>query len=278
MISPNDILLTDQVAVVTGGAMGIGAGIAKGLASFGAHIVIADIDVAAAEKTAALIREQGRQVLVVATDVMDKEQIKAMVAKTIAHFGRLDIFVNNVGGVRSSRFMDLSERSRERHVQINLMNLLACTEAAARAMIDRGQGGNIINITSIEGQRAAPMFSVYAACKAAMNSFTRTTALELAEHGIRVNTIAPDIVDTEGARTMNPGFYTADTVARRSKYIPLGRDGIVDEIASAAVFLASRMANYVTGAVLNVDGGTSASSGWLKSDDGGWSLYPGNFS
>jgi NAD(P)-dependent dehydrogenase (short-subunit alcohol dehydrogenase family) len=140
-------------------------------------------------------------------------------------------------------------------------------------MIERGQGGSIINITSIEGQRAAPMFSVYAACKAAMNSFTESMALELGEHGIRVNTIAPDIVDTEGVRAIDPAFISDERVKQRARYVPLGRDGVPDEIASAVVFLASKMAGYVTGTVLNVDGGTSASGGWLKTDAGGWSLF-----
>ncbi|MES2258446.1 MAG: SDR family oxidoreductase [Pseudomonadota bacterium] len=272
MISPSDFLLTGQVAFITGGALGIGAGIAAGYAAFGADVVLADIDLAQAQLTAQRIAaDTGRQALAIACDVSEPLQIKAAVAQTLERFGRLDILVNNAAGVRPSPFLDLSDRSRERHLQINLVNLFTATDAAVRAMIAGGRGGSVLNIASIEGLRAAPNFAVYGACKAAMLSMTQTLALELAEHGIRVNALAPDHVETEGMHRM--GGQSPKLVAARRRYIPLGRDGNVDDCAGAAVYLASPAARYITGAILGIDGGTRAASGWVRARaGGGWTM------
>ena len=271
MISPADFLLTGQVAFITGGAMGIGAGIAAGYAACGADVVLADIDLVQAELTAQKITaETGRRALAMACDVNDPVQIRAAVAQTLARFGRLDMLVNNAAGVRPAPFLDLSDRSRERHLQINLMNLFTATDAAVRAMIDGGRGGSILNIASIEGLRAAPNFAIYGACKAAMLSMTQTLALELAGHGIRVNALAPDHIDTEGMRRM--GGQAPALVAARRRYVPLGRDGHVDDCAGAAVFLASPAARYITGTILGIDGGTRAASGWIRTAPGGWTV------
>jgi NAD(P)-dependent dehydrogenase (short-subunit alcohol dehydrogenase family) len=137
-------------------------------------------------------------------------------------------------------------------------------------MIKGGRGGAIVNVTSIEGSRAAPNFSVYAACKAGMINFTRTMALELGEHGIRVNCIAPDITDTPGTIGENGEKLTPNNVEGRSRYIPLRRRGHIEECGSAAVFLCSKMASYITGATIPVDGGTWASSGWSRTPKGEW--------
>jgi NAD(P)-dependent dehydrogenase (short-subunit alcohol dehydrogenase family) len=274
-VKPEDILLTDRVALVTGGASGIGQGIALGMARFGADIVIADIDEAEANNTAERIRALGRQAIAAHTDVLDAAQIRAAVARAMAHFGHLDILINNAGGSRPQTFVELSERSIQRQVDINLTNLFVATGAAAKAMIDGGRGGAIVNVASIEGQRAAPGFSVYAACKAAMINFSRTMSLELAEHKIRVNVIAPDVVITPGVMRLNPDMLSSEQLAARKRYIPLGRDGSPDDCAGAAVFLCSSMASYITGAVLSVDGGTFASSGWTRETGGGWSPVPG---
>jgi len=282
-MKPNDILLTDQVAIVTGGGGGIGRGIALEMASVGADVVVVDIIPERCEEVAARVREMGRRALAVPADVMDSDQIRALVAKADETFGRIDILVNNAGGVTARRFLEQSERSWRRHIDINLVSMLAATSAAAPVMIKGGRGGSIINITSIEGFRAAPMFSVYAACKAGMISFTRTMALELSEHGIRVNCIAPDMTATPGnhgnrSGPVDPSIWTTmspEVKAEQERYIPLGREGVVEECANAAVFLSSAMADYVTGVTMSVDGGTWASSGWSRSPDGGWRLYPG---
>ena len=273
-MTPADILLTGQAALVTGGASGIGKGIALGLAAFGADVAIADIYGAAAEAAAAEIRALGRRALALPTDVLDRDQLRAAIDRTAAEFGRLDILVNNAGGVRQIPFLAQSERSRDRHVEFNLGSLLTAVHHGAQVMVAQGKGGSIINIASIEGLRGAPGFAVYAACKAAMINLTRTTAVELAHHGIRVNAIAPDIVITEGFAAFAPDSLEAPQVEARARYIPLGRDGTPEDCAGTAVFLASPMAAYVTGTTISVDGGTWASSGWTRTGDETWTLTP----
>ncbi|PWK91918.1 SDR family NAD(P)-dependent oxidoreductase [Fulvimonas soli] len=271
-MNPSDILVTDQVAIVTGGANGIGEGIALTLARFGADVAIADVDTEKGRQVVAAIQALGRRALLVPTDCADTGQIRSMVEQAAGHFGRLDILVNNVGGSRQTDFLEQSERSWKRHIDLNLVSMLAATQASARAMIAGGRGGTIINIASSEGLRAAPGYAVYAACKAGMISFTRTMALELSEHAIRVFALAPDMLVTPGLQP----YYDAATpgeAAARDRYIPLGRLGKVEEIGSVAVFLASRMASYLTGVTLPVDAGTLASSGWTRLASGGWALY-----
>jgi NAD(P)-dependent dehydrogenase (short-subunit alcohol dehydrogenase family) len=279
-----DILLTGQVAVVTGGGGGIGRAIALACASVGAHIVIGDIIPERCEETAARVREMGCQALAVPTDVSDTSQVGKLIESAASHFGRIDILVNNAGGVSRKAFIEQSERSWRRLIDLNLVSMLAATSAVAPVMIRGKRGGSIINVSSIEASRAAPNFAVYGACKAGMLSFTRTMALELADHGVRVNAIAPDYTVTPGVRGnhtgpvdpatwIQPTAQQDDVTARR---IPLGRAGIDSECGNVAVFLASSMSSYITGAVIPVDGGTWASSGWVREKSGKWSLMGDN--
>jgi len=276
-LDPSDVLLSDQVALVTGGGGGIGMGIALGLAKFGANVGVLDVIPERTERAVQAIEELGGKGLALPADVMDTDQIRAAVDRTREQFGRLTILVNNAGGVRAARFVDQSERSWRRHIDINLVSMLAATSAAIPSMIEAG-GGSIVNITSIEGFRAAPMYSVYAACKAGMINFTRTLAVEVAEHDIRVNAIAPDLTTTPGLggnRTgpVDPSTWFDMPAEASWRMIPLGREGVVDECAAAAVFLCSSMAGYITGVTLNVDGGSWASSGWTRDGSGGWTLH-----
>jgi NAD(P)-dependent dehydrogenase (short-subunit alcohol dehydrogenase family) len=283
-MQPSDILLTEQVAIVTGAGAGIGQGIAAGLAAFGADVVIAEIDPQRAEVTAGLVRDKGRQALVVPTDVTDTDQIRSMVDAAKRHFGRIDILVNNAGGVRPMPFADQSERSWRRHIDINLVSMLAATSAVIPEMVDGERGGSIVNVASIEAVRAAPRYSVYAACKAAMVNFTRTAAVELAQQGIRINCLAPDLIATPGIRGIIAGPVPSPLPAPSpeaqkglQQYVPLGCEGDADDCAAAAVFLSSRMGKYITGVTINIDGGTWASSGWTRSQDGSsWELFPGS--
>jgi len=279
-VSSTELALTDQVAVVTGGGGGIGRAIALALASAGADIVIADIIPERCEETAARVRELGRRALPAPTDVMDTAQIEALIAKAEAEFGRLDILVNNAGGVTMRPFLEQSERSWRKHIDLNLISMLAATSAAVPVMIKGGRGGAILNVTSIEGSRAAPYAAVYSACKAGMNNFTRTMAVELSDQGIRVNAIAPDFTPTPGLHgntrgPVDPSTWPPftpqqqETMARR---IPLGRGGLESECGNAALYLCSPMASYVTGVILPVDGGTWASGGWVRSSTGKWVL------
>ncbi|MCW2621110.1 MAG: hypothetical protein JWL64_712 [Frankiales bacterium] len=282
-----DVDLTGKVALVTGGGAGIGQGAALALARAGADVVLAEIDPARGADTVARVAGLGRQALAVTTDVMDTAQVAAAVAATTERFGRLDILVNNAGGVSKRRFLDQSERSWRRHIDINLVSTLAATWHGAHAMIAAGNGGAIVNVASIEASRAAPMFAVYSSCKAAMTQFTRSMALELSEHGIRVNAIAPDHTRTPGflgladelhgvdAETAPDGLPVrpAQEVAEIARYVPLGYESHIDECGDVVAFLCSSLARYVTGTTVPVDGGAWASSGWLRTEDGEWNLY-----
>ena len=275
--------LDGQVALVTGGGGGIGRAIALRLAEAGADIAVFEVVPERAEEVAARVRELGRRALALPGDAMDAEAIRAAIARTDAEFGRIDILVNNAGGVSARPFLEQGERSWRRHIDLNLVSMLAATHAAAPVMIRGGRGGAILNVASIEAERAAPNFAVYAACKAGMVSFTRSMAVELSGHGIRVNCIAPDHTVTPGtmgnrAGPVDPATWRARDPAEvdaMNRLIPLGREGVDGECGDAAVFLCSAMASYVTGVTLPVDGGTWAAGGWVRGRDGRWTLNEG---
>lgn len=271
--------LSGRVAFVTGGGAGIGRGISIELARCGADVAIVDVDLPAAAGTAQTVRGFGRRALEIQCDVMDGDLVRSAVERVAAEFGTLDVLVNNAGGVRPSSFLSQSERSWRRHIDINLSSVLAATAAAAPVMIESGRGGAIVNVASIEASRAAPGFALYAACKAAVISFTRSMAVELAEHGIRVNAISPDLTRTPGnlglAGKQVSGVLPEPSepeLVRANRYVPLGRQGTIEECGRVVAFLCSPLAGYVTGVNVPVDGGTWASSGWLRTSDGGWTV------
>lgn len=252
-IDPSDILLTGRVAVVTGGGAGIGRGVAAGLAGFGASVAIWERDPQTCAEAAESIGALG-----IVTDVRDSGQVDAALDQTTAELGPATILVNNAGGVFFSPLLDTSENGWDALYKANLRHVLLCTQRIARQLVSEGRSGSVISLTSIEGARAAPGYAAYAAAKAGIINYTKTAALELASYGIRVNAIAPDITLTEGlARLGSDGAAT-----RLGNVVPLGRPGHVDEIASAAVFLASDMSAYLTGQTLHIDGGTHAAGGW----------------
>lgn len=277
------ISLHGQAAFVTGAGGGIGRAIAIRLAEAGADVALFEIVPERAEETATRVRDAGGRALPIPGDVMDAEALREAIARAAAEFGRLDILVNNAGGTAARPFLEQSERSWRRHIDINLISMLAATHAAAPIMIRGGRGGAILNVSSIEAERAAPNFAVYAACKAGMVSFTKTMAVELSASGIRVNCIAPDHTVTpgnQGNRTgpVDPANWRVQSDDERdamNRLIPLGREGIDMECGDAAVFLCSPMANYVTGACLPVDGGTSAAKGWVRDRSQAFTLIEG---
>ncbi len=281
-MNASDLDLTGQVALVTGGGGGIGRAIALCLADMGADVAIVDVIPERCEETAARVAERGRRALTFPINVMEADRLREAVEEAGQKFGRLDILVNNAGGVARKNFTDLAEKNWRRHIDLNLVSNLAATSTAVQIMIAGGRGGSIINVTSIEGSRAAPGYAVYAACKAGINNLTRTLAVELSDHGIRVNAIAPDYTVTPGTRGNITGpvdeskwFKTTpaqeDAIRRR---IPLGRAGIDEECGQLAVFLASRMSSYITGTIIPVDGGTWGSGGWIRNTQGDWVLPP----
>lgn len=263
-----------QVALVTGGANGLGEGSAMALARLGAHVVVADNDPVNGGRVAEAVRALGREALFVATNMMEAEQIGAMVSAAEQRFGRIDVLVNNVGGGRSVNFLEQSANSINRHIALNLLSALHTTQAVAPIMIAGGRGGAIINVASTEALRAAPGFAVYAACKAGLVSFTKTMALELAQHNIRTHALAPDMIETEGLKPLLNAVSPAE-LAARDRYIPLGRMGTVEEFGNIVAFLASGMACYLNGITVPVDAGATAAAGWFRSPQGKWCLYHG---
>lgn len=281
-MQPSDIDLTGQVAFITGGGGGIGRSIALCFADMGADIAIIEAIPERCDQVAKMVEERGRRALCIPGNVTDGDVLNDAIAKTAEIFGRLDILVNNAGGVTRRGFLDLTEKNWRRHIDLNLISNLAATQAAVPIMIAGGRGGAIINVTSIEASRAAPGYAVYAACKAGINNLTRTLALEFAEHGIRVNTIAPDYTVTPGTRGNFTGpvdestWYQPSPAQNESvrKRIPAGRPGIDEECGRVAVFLASPMSSYVTGTIIPVDGGSWASGGWVRDRTENWVLPP----
>jgi NAD(P)-dependent dehydrogenase (short-subunit alcohol dehydrogenase family) len=278
-----EIDLTGKVALVTGGGGGIGRACALRLAERGADVVIADIEESRCQETAQQIVGRGRRALPITCDLIDTENVRAMIKEADSTFGQLDILINNVGGVRYVPFLEQSERSWRRHIDINLVSALATTSEAVNIMLRQGQGGSIINIASVEASRAGPNVAVYAACKAAIVSFTQSMALELSEHQIRVNCVSPDHTLTPGSRGNRSGpvdrekwtVRTQEQEDKLNRMVPLQREGVDTEVADVVAFLSSDLASYVTGINLPVDGGTTAAGGWHRGSKGQWTQLEG---
>lgn len=265
--------LEEKVAIVTGGACGIGRAVSQGLAEVGANIVVADIDERAGEKLTIDMREQyGGKHIFMKTNVTDKASINAMVSTALNVFDGIDILVNNAGILIPRLLVDpvgkeeLTEEIWDKMVSINQKGYYLCAQAVARGMIESGRGGVIVNMTSESGLEGSEGQSVYAATKAAIYSMTRSWAKELGRHNIRVVGIAPGIVEATALRSDEyeraVAYTRGITIEQfREKYeqvsIPLGRSGKLSEVANTVCFLASGRAGYIHGTVINVSGGKS---------------------
>ena len=245
--------LDGKVAVVTGGARGIGLAIAKRYVAEGAKVVIADVDQALGEAAA---RAFGESCRFSATDVGDAQQAERLIADTVAAFGALDILVNNAGIVHGADFLDLKEADFDRVLRVNLKGAFLTGQAAARRMVDEVKTGRapgaIINMSSVNAVLAIPNQVPYCVSKGGLAQLTKVMALSLAPHGIRVNAIGPGSIMTDILKSV-----ATDREAKRRllSRTPLGRIGEPDEIAAVAVFLASDDAAYVTGQTVYADGG-----------------------
>jgi 3-oxoacyl-[acyl-carrier protein] reductase len=260
---PDAVALDGRVAVVTGAAQGIGAATASTLARFGADLAICDRDATGMAVTAADVNAVGRRCVTGVLDVRDGDAVRTWLATVEREFGRVDVLVNNAGGGFYAAFEQVSEKGQRSLVDENFTSVTHFVRACSHLM---GVGASIVNITSIEASRAAPGFGVYAAMKAAVESLTKTLALELAPQHIRVNAVAPDAMPTPGDESLADAVSQGEREAYGRK-VPLGW-GHVDDCAGAVVFLASDLARWVTGTVLHVDGGSHAASGWVRRDDG----------
>lgn len=254
--------LTGRVAVVTGAAQGIGEACALALARAGATVVVADLNGAAAQSAAAQIAATtSAAVTALEVDVADPAACRSLITAAEVCHGAVDILVNCAAVVAMKPALDLDVADWQRIFGVGVFGAFACSQAFAHRVITRGRIGVIVNISSITAQQSAHGRAAYAASKAALDSMTRSLALEWAAHGIRVNAVAPSHTATDRLKqAIGEGKLEHDTIVQR---IPLGRFAEPKEIADAVVFLCSDQARFITGQVLAVDGGYTANGGWL---------------
>ena len=251
--------LRNKVALVTGGAMGIGAQIAERLAQAGACVAIADIDAERASRTAERVRLAGSIGKSFGCDVARPDELRRSMQAVVAALGRVDILVNNAGIFPAAPALDITESSWDRVLGVNLKGAFFLSQLAAQQMIAQGDGGCIVNIASIDGLHPTGHLAHYDASKGGLVMLTRSLAFELGPRRIRVNAVAPGAIQTPGAEAaMGALAGPGSTTQMKSQFvsrIPLGRMGDPDDIARAVLFLASPAAAYVTGTTLVVDGG-----------------------
>lgn len=270
--------LAGKVAVILGGAGGMGRGITRVLAAAGVDVAFCDIDSEGIAGTLSDLQGMPRNVLAERVDVRDRNAQDAFWTAFDRQFDRLDILVNVPGGVRPGPFLDTAPEQWDEDIRLNYAYLIQSSQQAARRMKAGGRGGSIINLTTIEGHRAAPGYSVYSGAKAAVINFSRSLATELGPLGIRVNNIAPDttltpqmLTKVTTQRAYDPFPATTDlqenwrlAEAQAANAIPLGRFGRIEDIENCLLFLSSDLSSYITGQTLHADGGAFASSGWYN--------------
>ncbi len=265
--------LDGTVALVTGGAGGLGEAIVTDLAANGVRMAVIDIDAEAVESVRGALDKNGGEAIVQHGDARDPEALAALFTAVDQRWGRLDTLVNVVGGTFRKPFVETSPKAWDALLRTNLLHVLHACSLAAPRMRAGGRGGSIINLTTIEAHRAAPGFAVYAAAKAAVEHFGRTLAVELAPDNIRVNNVAPDMIITPNLTKFGMGTSSVGTPLGQRVGIPMGRLGEVTDVSGCVVFLASGLSSFVTGTTLHPDGGTYASSGWFNWPDSGWANH-----
>ena len=252
------MILEGQVAIVTGGGRGIGKAIALRFAGEGADVGIIDLNAETARATAGEISGFGRRVIATVADVGNVHAIQSAVREITGSLGRLDVLVNNAGIEKRAPFLEITPEDWQRQLDVNLSGTFYCSQAAAREMAKR-QYGRIVNVSSVAGLIGPIDLAAYGAAKAAIVGLTRAAALDLADYGITVNAIAPGPIETE----LMLGAWTAEALRERPQHGAIPRFGTVDEIASAALFLAAPDSAFITGITLSVDGGAVAAGAYM---------------
>jgi NAD(P)-dependent dehydrogenase (short-subunit alcohol dehydrogenase family) len=266
-------LLDGRAAVVTGGGGGIGRGISELFAREGAEIAVVEIDPGRASETVSAIEAVGGRAVSVIADVREPAGVDSARAATLNAFGRVDLLVNNVGHYGGPRraFHEQTDDEWNELYRVNLEHVLRMSRAVIPSMLEQGRG-SIVNVSTVEAFRAIPTRAVYSAFKSAITGFTRSLAVEYAGAGIRVNAIAPDV--TETLQVPYERLVPPEQRHLVPTWVPLGRFGAPADVAAVALFLASDLARFVTGATVPVDGGTLAAGGWYPTAEGGWTNRP----
>jgi NAD(P)-dependent dehydrogenase (short-subunit alcohol dehydrogenase family) len=250
--------LAGKTALITGAARGIGQAFAEAYVAEGARVAIADIDIARARASAA---DLGAAAIAVEMDVTRQESIDAAVTETVERLGQIDILINNAAIFSAAPIVEITREDFDRVFEINVAGALFTMQAVAKHMIERGQGGKIINMASQAGRRGEALVGVYCASKAAIISLTQSAGLNLIQHGINVNAIAPGVVDGEHWDGVDAFFAKYEHKAPGQKKrevgeaVPFGRMGTAQDLTGMAVFLASSEADYIVAQTYNVDGG-----------------------
>jgi len=253
--------LKDRVALVTGGGTGIGLAIAELFAREGARVAVSGRRHAELAQAVARVARGGGEACAVTGDVSNPEDAERMVEETVERFGKVDVLVNNAGIlVRGARVTDVAIEDWRRVLETNLTGAFLVSRFAIRQMLAQGRGGAVVNISSVSGILGDAAFAPYNASKGGLNLLTKNMAIDYAKHGIRVNAVCPGRVDTPMPRSrMKPGDDWEEILARWGERIPLGRVGKPEDVASAALYLASDESSWVTGIELVVDGGVTMS-------------------
>ncbi|MBK8771074.1 MAG: glucose 1-dehydrogenase [Rhizobiales bacterium] len=254
--------LKDRVIMVTGGAQGLGEGIAQRLAAEGGAIVIADMNGEKAEAVASDLKKQGHKALAVQADVAERSQVQAAIGKAVNTFGKLDVMFNNAGFNKPLPFMDVDEKNFNGIMRVNAWGVMVCTQEAARQMMAQGHGGKIVNTASIAGRQGYAEFAPYCASKASVISLTQASAREFAKHKITVNAFAPGVVVTPLWDGLEQDMIEKGVIKAKGEFIEsfsssilLGFPSKPVDLAGIAAFLASADSDYITGQVIMSDGG-----------------------
>ena len=244
--------LSGKVTLITGAGQGIGQSLALGFARAGAAVLVSDVLDENAERTVQAIQQAGGQALGLRLDVSKRAEVEAVVDAAVERFGRLDILLNNAGIFPRAAALELDDATWDAVLSVNLKGTFLCSQAAARVMVEQGEGGRIVNLASRSAYQFTPRGTHYAASKAGIVAFTRNLAVELAPYKITVNAIAPGLTDTAQPRY---GHYEAE-LAEIARIIPLGAMAQPGDIAAVALFLASDEARFITGQTIHVNGGS----------------------